>query len=412
MNPYFNFDSMKIRYDLLPLRQAWLLLAFVFLFLSACDRTDDPPSTPQNQYLVEGSVVTELSKDEITKQLAGEFGPLVTSLLKVKNGVKGYRITYKTKNTDGKEITASGALIVPVTADAVSMISVQHGTINSDDSAPSNFSSGADAALNSLFSSLGYIISAPDYIGYGASKDLPHPYEHRASLASASLDMLRAAKEFLKEQNEVKWNNKLYIAGYSEGGFASMSLQKKIEEEASSEFDLRASSLGAGAYDKTSFMKFLLNNKTHGIAGYNSSYLWVTLTYDRIYGLNRPASAYFKEPYASQIEKSGKNASINVSFNTIFTDAFIKGVNDGTDKAFLDAVADNNVYDWKPKTPTQLYHGDADQLVFYFNSKNAYDAMRKRGATNVDLIKIPGGDHGSSVLPYLSGTLGFFTTTP
>ncbi|WP_373511977.1 alpha/beta hydrolase family protein [Persicitalea sp.] len=399
---------MKIRSNILPLRQAWILLAFGFLFLSSCDRTD-PPAEPQNQYLVGSTTAVELSKSEIAKQLIG-FDPLISNFLR--NGIKGYRLTYKTKNTDGKEITASGALILPDTDQPVSMVSVQHGTITSDDQAPSNFNNGADASLNSLFSSLGYIISAPDYIGYGASKDLPHPYEHRASLASASLDMLRASKEFLKEQTAVKWNNKLYIAGYSEGGFASMSLQKKLEEEASSEFDLRASSLGAGAYDKTAFMKYLVNTKTHGIAGYNRSYLWVTLTYDRIYGLNRPKSAYFKEPYASQIDKNGLDANLDVSFNTIFTDAFIKGVNDGTDKAFLDAVADNNVYDWKPKTPTQLYHGNADQLVFYFNSENAFNAMRKRGANNVDLIEVKGGNHGSSLQTYLLGTLTFFTSTP
>ncbi len=159
-------------------------------------------------------------------------------------------------------------------------------------------------------------------------------------------------------------------------------------------------------------MKYLINTKTHGIAGYNRSYLWVTLAYDRIYGLNRPKSAYFKEPYASQIDKNGLDANINVSFNTIFTDAFIKGVNDGTDKGFLDAVADNNVYDWKPKTPTVLYHGTADQLVFFFNSQNAFDAMRKRGATNVDLIPVPGEDHGSAIQTYLLGTLTFFNSRP
>jgi len=399
---------MKKRYDFLRLRQGWILLALSLFFLSSCDR-NDPPAEPQNQYLVGSDVAVELSKDEIAKQLVG-FGPLVSSFLR--NGIKGYRITYKTKNTDGKEITASGALILPVTDQPVSMVSVQHGTITNDEQAPSNFKDGADASLNTLFSSLGYIISAPDYIGYGASKNLPHPYEHRASLASASLDMLRAAKEFLKSQNTAKWNNKVYIAGYSEGGFASMAMQKMMEEEAATEFDLRASSLGAGAYDKTAFMKYLINTKTHGIAGFNRSYLWVTLTYDRVYGLNRPKSAYFKEPYATQIQNNGLDVNINVSFNTIFTDAFVKGVNDGTDKGFLDAVADNNVYDWKPKTPTQLYHGTADQLVFFFNSQNAFDAMRKRGATNVDLIPVPGQDHGSAIQTYLFGTVTFFSSTP
>ena len=130
------------------------------------------------------------------------------------------------------------------------MISVQHGKIRNPQEAPSFFRDDTEAAsFGSLFGSMGYIIAYPDYIGYGASQDLPHPYEHGASLASASLDMLRAAKEFLRGQTDVKWDEKLYVAGYSEGGYATMSLQRKIEEEASSEFNLRASSCGAGAYD-------------------------------------------------------------------------------------------------------------------------------------------------------------------
>lgn len=398
---------MKQRYDDLITRKAWGLMAFVLLFLTSCTR-DDNPSKPENDYLLESSVVTELSKEQISQQLSG-LSPLIAGF--VRNGVKVYRITYKTKNTDGSDITASGALILPVTTQPAAMVSVQHGTITSDNQAPSNFAANSEAATaGALFGALGYIIAYPDYIGYGASKDLPHPYEHRASLASSTLDMLRAAREFLKEQSEVVWDERLFVAGYSEGGYATMCLQKKIEEEAASEFNLKASSCGAGAYDKTAFMKYLVNTPTHGISGFNRSYLWVTLTYNRIYGLNRPASAFFKEPYASQIQQQGENAPIPVSFNTIFTDSFIKGINEGTDTGFLNAVADNNVYDWKPRTPTQLYHGTADRLVFYFNSKNAYDAMIKRGATSVTLIPIQGGDHDTSLSDFLLGTLTFFTT--
>ena len=398
---------MKQRYEFLFPRKAWLLIVWSTLFFASCSR-DDEPTVVQNQYLVESSVIAELSKDQVIQQVTA-LSPLLSGF--VRNGVKAYRITYKTKNTDGADITASGALIVPITTQPASLLSVQHGTIFSDDQAPSNFQAGSEAATaGSLFGALGYIIAYPDYIGYGASKSVPHPYEHRASLASASLDMLRAAKEFLRDQNEVDWNEKLYLAGYSEGGYATLSLQKKIEEEASTEFNLRASSCGAGAYDKTAFVKYLVNNETSGVAGFNRSYLLVTLTYDRIYGLNRPASYYFKEPYATQIQQQGINASINVSFNKILTDSFIKAINEGTDQTFLNAVADNNVFDWKPVTPTQLYHGTADRLVFYFNSQNAFNAMTKRGATSIALIPIQGGDHDTSLSDYLFGTLTFFTT--
>lgn len=391
-------------------RRLSFLLVWSLLLLYSCKDDKPQPIDPpvENEYLEESNVITEVTKEQVA-QKAGALNPILVGY--VKNGIKVYKITYKTKNTDGTDIMASGALILPSTPNPASIISVQHGTIREDASAPSNFADGAEAAsFGALFGSMGYIIAYPDYIGYGASKDLPHPYEHRASLASASLDMLRAAKEFLKGQTEVKWDEKLYIAGYSEGGYATMSLHKMIEEEAAGEFNLRASSCGAGAYDKTAFMKHIINTKTHGSASSNSLYTWVLLTYDRIYGLNRPASYYFKEPFATNITANGISAPINQSFDSALNESFKKDLNDGKDDKFIKAIADNDVYNWKPKVPVQLYHGDKDDLVFYFNSVKAYDTMKALGA-NVTLTTIPGGTHGSSVSHFLIGTLAFFTST-
>ncbi|TLU98727.1 alpha/beta hydrolase family protein [Dyadobacter luticola] len=393
------------------LKKYFFLLFWSISVFNAC-KTDNPtPVEPveEDKYLKESSVIKELSKEDIT-QKANALNPLLAAY--VRNGVKVYKITYNTKNTDGTDIVASGALILPATDQPISMISVQHGTIRNDASAPSNFSDDSEAAsFGSLFGAMGYIIAYPDYIGYGASKDLPHPYEHRASLASSTLDMLRAAKEFLKKQTAVKWDEKLYVAGYSEGGYATMSLQRKIEEEASTEFNLRASSCGAGAYDKTAFMEYIINSPTHGISSYNQLYLWVLLTYDRIYKLNKPASYYFKEPFATAVTNASFNIPINQSFNTILNDSFKTALNSGADKGFVDAIGDNDVYKFKPKTPTRLFHGDADKLVFYFNSKNAYDYMKGAGAADVQLITVPGGDHPSSIVTFLAGTLTFFTST-
>jgi pimeloyl-ACP methyl ester carboxylesterase len=386
------------------------LLLWSLLILNSCkdDDTKLVPPTEENVYLKESTAITSLSKAQVL-QKTGSLSALVAAY--VKNDVKVYKITYKTKNTDGTDITASGALIVPVVTGPASMISVQHGTIRDPKEAPSLFADGTEgSSFGSLFGSMGYIIAYPDYIGYGASESLPHPYEHRASLASASLDMLRAAKEFLRGQTDVKWDQKLYVAGYSEGGFATMSLQRKIEEEASSEFNLRASSCGAGAYDKTAFMKYIVNSPTEGT--YNSLYLWVLLSYDRIYKLSKPATYYFPNEYATQIAQNGINVNINKSFSSILNDSFKKALNDGTDTGFIAAIADNDVYNFKPKTPTQLYHGTKDPLVFYFNSVNAYNAMQKLGATNVQLIPVEGGTHSSSILTFLMGTQAFFAQTP
>lgn len=365
------------------------------------------PVTPVARVLTKSSLIGEYTPDQLRSRFTGS-----TQLLQVfvRYGISVYRIEYTTTNTDGKSITASGAVIIPNITTAASLLSMQHGTITQEADAPSNFQSTSEAyTFGALFGSQGYIIAAPDYIGYGASKDIPHTYEQRNGLATASLDMLRATRDFLSDKG-VNWNKKLYIAGYSEGGYATLALQKKIQEETGAEFNLVASSCGAGAYDKPAFMKQVVNETTSGDPGTNQLYLWVLLTYDRLYGLNHPMSYYFKDPYAAQITTQGANASINVSLNQTFTDSFKQGINNGTDTGFLAAVQDNDIHDWKPVTPTRLYHGDADKTVSFLNSQNAYDAMIKRGATNVQLIPIKGGDHYTSVIPFISGTYDFFSS--
>ncbi|WP_394991339.1 alpha/beta hydrolase family protein [Emticicia sp.] len=375
----------------------------------SCGKVATPD--PEPVVLVSSTLVKELTKEQLIASLSLTLGSQVS--LFVQGGVKQYKIVYKTKNTDGTEIQASGAVIIPVGATLsgpLPLLSYQHGTIFDDKQAPSYLSTDGEGAIASFLSTLGYIVAAPDYIGYGASNNLPHTYEHRNGLATAGLDMLRATKEFITKE-KANWNQSLYIAGYSEGGYATMSLQKKIEEEAPTEFNLKASSCGAGAYNKTSSFKTLVSTKSSGDSQHNASYIWVLLTYDRIYKLNRPMSAYFIEPFATQIQKEQQNARISGNFLTILNDAVKKGITDGTDTALLTAVKDNDVFDWKPKTPTRLYHGTADTYVPFINSQTAFDAMQKRGATNVALFPVAGGDHGSTIQSFLLGTLEFFSNT-
>lgn len=376
---------------------------------TSCKQSDSTESvTPvPARTLVSSSLIGEYTTAQLRSRFTGVNAPLQFF---IRYSIKAYRLEYTTTNTDGKSIRASGALIIPSVPTPVAMISMQHGTIMREDDAPSNFYSSSEAySFGSVFASQGYIIAAPDYIGYGASKDVPHTYEQRNGLATASLDMIRATRDFLSDQ-QINWDKRLMIAGYSEGGYATMSLQKKIEEETGSEFNLVASSCGAGAYDKPAFMKQIINDKSAGVDYINRLYIWVLQTYDRIYGLDRSASAYFKEPYASQISAQGNNVTINVSLNQAFSDSFKQGINNGTDKAFLAAVQDNDVHDWKPRTPTRLYHGDADEIVNFLNSQNAYDAMKKRGAANVELIPLKGATHATGVLGFILGTYDFFGT--
>lgn len=392
----------------------WLSLLFVGLNLINCKQSDPDSIQTAPSTLVSSTQLGSFTKAQLAQKIAAAgFVDAQTSQflnLLLQRDINAYRITYKTKNTDGTTITASGALLVPVAIDGESfpMVSQQHGTITSEAQAPSNFTDASEAAsIGTLFASSRYIISCPDYIGYGESKNVPHPYLHRQTEASASLDMLRASKEFLA-QNNVKWDNRVFLSGYSQGGHATMSLLKMMEEQFPTEFTITAVTCGAGPYNVEGFMQDLITKETHGIPAYNNLYIRTLQTYNRVYGLNRPMSFYFLEPYATQITSNQPN--VNVSINKAFTDAFKTGVTSSSDAAFLTAVRDNNVYDWKPKTPLQLYHGTADLQVFYRNSTDAFTAMKARGVTTIELITVPNKDHGPAIQDYLTGTFTFFAS--
>jgi len=421
LKSYLNvLHFMKSLSPILPRRfypfQSLIIAFLIAAFIQSCNWVDHPPAT--RKYLVSSSVIGEATKEQLALRYdALKLPTTIPSQALVLYDIKVYKLVYKTKNPAGQEIQASGAIIVPKTSTSIPLISQQHGTILSDADAPSNYAPSSEAfSFASIFASNGFIITCPDYIGYGVSGSMNNPflhtYEHREGLAQASLDMIRAAKEFIEEDKSILWDTRLYLTGYSEGGFATMSLYKKIQDSFSNEFNLRAVSAGAGAYDKTSFMKTLLTTTTHKIGNYNRTYLWVLLTYDRLYGLNRPLSDYFVEPYLSDIKQNGLLANLNFSFDEILTPQFKQGIIDGSDKAFLNAVADNNVYDWKPLKPLQMYHGTADPQVFYLNSDNADKAMKAQGSTVEQLIPIPGGDHQTSLPYYILGTYNFFKTTP
>lgn len=392
--------------------QVWVT-SFIAFFLSGC--LNIIRDHPQYSYLVNANQVTTIPIEYLRQTVTD---PTYASLLKYSVGA--FKVIYKTTNYDGTPIQASGLVLIPdLPANTkVPMISQQHGTIFSDAEAPSNFGPTSEAAqYGTIFSSNGYIIACPDYIGFGASNKLIHTYEHNASLAQASLDMLRATREFLQVNAPGKWDSRLYLAGYSEGGYATMALYKKMQEEGFYGFNLRAVSTGAGAYDKTNFTKAVISApKLPTTVEWNRAFLWVLLTYNDIYPtLHRSLDKYFKPAYLADIQANRQLASINGPFADALTDEFKKGITDGTDTAFLEALMKNDIYDWKPLIPLLLTHGDNDSQVYVLNTLNAIKAMiGKNGSMavfpNVKESAKTGKDqtHANTISDWITDTYGFF----
>jgi pimeloyl-ACP methyl ester carboxylesterase len=383
-----------------------LLIAALSILLAVSCSKDNIPEEFVPDYLISSEQIVEYSSDEIKAQLSeNQMLPAQVEFM-IRYGVKGLRITYSTVDAQGNDIEASGALLIPNGDFIKPLISFQHGTITSNADAPSNFSSEGDI-MTFLFASTGFVIAIPDYIGYGVSSHMQHPYEHKASLATATRDMLRASREYFKVNNLNHLGDQLFLTGYSEGGSATMATYELLQEKHNAEFNITAVTAGAGAYNKSEFMDWILSSTEE--LEYINSYVWVLDTYNNVYPqLQRPYSYYFNEPWATLIEEEGVFATIESNPSLLFTQEFIQGVINKTDSDFISAIEDNNSYSWIPQSPLQLYHGSNDSYVPYFNSESAYNAMIDLGATNVELFTIEEGDHITSVMDYAAGTFTFF----
>ncbi len=381
-----------------------VLPVLLVLVIAACER-ESVELVPEHEYLVDTELIRRFSNDDILRTL-GETDGLPPGLAAFVNySVSVYKITYRTLDTNKEIVLASGALVVPDESVHLPLMSFQHGTLQSDEHAPSYFSSDTYFPAV-LYASAGYIISLPDYLGYGISNHLEHPYEHGYSLATASRDMLRAVREFDESNMDFNANSNLFLTGYSQGGYATMALLKLLEEEHLGEFSITASTAGAGAYNKSEFARYIL--AWEGELPYLNNFLWVLETYDRVYGLNRDAGYYFNEPYASVIASEGVFANTQLDPQKLFSDSFNEGILNETDTGFINALSDNDNYNWKPLSPLKLYHGTADNYVFYFNSQTALEAMNDLGALQVELVTVVQGDHYTTIYDYFMGTFLFF----
>ena len=374
------------------------ILLFTLLFYG-CRKTVDPEPGSR---LVSVTYVGEYKKDDIVKQTVAMMGSSAELLnLFLKYDVKCYKVSYTTTTTDGREITASGALMIPSGSDKrATLVSLQHGTLFDETDAPSYYKAGTESLLGVVMAASGFLAGMPDYVGYGDSRNEPHPYEHAEGLAVPIADFLLAAKEHFKKEG-IKWNDNLLMAGYSAGGYATMAAQKLIEENYSSEFNLKATSCGAGAYNKSLLLDKFINEPTQGEVNHNRSYIWVMLTYNRIYNFNRPVSYFFRETYAGQIEANGYKVSIPGSFNSLLNPDFIASYKAGNEKEIEEAFRKNDLVNWKTNVPTLLVHGNADTYVPYVNSVAASEGMKAAGSASVTLDTVEGGTHESSVADFI-----------
>jgi len=250
-----------------------LTIIFAALFFTSCDSLfDDPPESEDNEYLVSNEqlfIISELEIDYIYAYFATLYPEAAAIQQKADVGVKVYKITYKT-HFKGEEKIASGLVCIPIGKGPFPVLSYQNGTNTLHSNAPSVNPNYELYKFLETVASTGFVLAIPDYLGFGETEDMFHPYLDKEATVNAVADMLLAVKELTSEGNlNVKLSGDLYIAGYSMGGWATLQVQKEIEEGniLSGEFSLKASACGAGPYNL-----FFINSHIMGLSSYPMPY--------------------------------------------------------------------------------------------------------------------------------------------
>jgi pimeloyl-ACP methyl ester carboxylesterase len=218
--------------------------------------------------------------------------------------------------------------------------------------------------------------------------------------------MIRATKELGDEDNVVAIpSNDLFIFGYSQGGWATMELQKEIETNYPDEFNLKASSCGAGPYSVE-----YLNSSILDLPEYPTPYFlaYVLNSYKAIGSISNPLTDFFNEPYASKSPGlfdgnhtgGAINAELTSNLSGLFTEDYRTNFETDTKFSGLRSVLKaNSIVAWNISTPTKLFHGEMDEVIPLSMSQRMLADFKAKGVADskIELFKIPEANHTSGV---------------
>ena len=326
--------------------------------------------------------------------------------------VNAYRVTYDMPFL-GDTIEVSGALFVPQGFDYPCGLPIHiymHGTIFDRTDAPSFLS--IEGSFGGLMSTLGQLVLMPDYVGLGTS-ELMHPYVHADSESDAGFYMMRAA-DALSDELGYALNGQNFISGYSQGGHAAMALARDLTTTAyGDEFPLSGAVPGSGPYDisGTQFPQ-TFEFETYS----NPAYLaYNVIGWNSVYGtLYDDLSEVFQEPYASTMldlfdgtnDAETINNACPSTLEEFLQPGLVEQIQNDPMHPFQLAALDNDVYQWIPEAPVEMYYCTQDEQVFYQNALVADAWMTENGSTLHSSTNLGAYDHGQCAgLAIFGGTL-------
>lgn len=413
---------------------------------------------PGQGTLISYQKIESMTADELTSFMQTTLGknlgdPRFGTLPNAVDGMDLYCFMYSSIDFNGALVTLSGAVAIPTSGSTKGLVISMHGTSIGQNECPSSGISGADAYAEAevavaAFSSGGYAVVMPDYIGQGSSV-AAHPYVMPARNAVSGRDAALAAYTIASQENRRIGDN-IYVTGYSEGGANAMGLCQLMEQSPIEGRTYVAAAPMSGPYDLSGAQRTMLMGPQQPDPN-ELQFAAVMLSGDLVHSANAyfgvKIADVFKAGVAVQVPTvySGKKTNQQAA-ETMALAAALSGYKKRSDGNYYLAdvmkpaaatalttpdttyplyqiLQANNTHDWSPTVPIYMVGLKTDTLVSFGNTQSAITAMRARGVTgttaNYHGIDGPDLNHlttvpGASILArrYFDGGFSVVPTDP
>jgi pimeloyl-ACP methyl ester carboxylesterase len=349
----------------------------------SANASDPTPATPTRGSLLAGSPSkrASFSAAQLVAMVAiDDANPVAAALsLAPKCSIDVYDLKYGTVGAKAEAVTASGALMIPSGSDPACtgprpILLYAHGTTTdrtaniADLTDPDN---NEGVLMAAVFAGNGYIVVAPNYAGYSDSSLTYHAYLNADQQSKDMIDALAAARA----ATVVTDGGKLFITGYSQGGYVAMATHRAMQAAGNT---VTASSPMSGPYALSAFGDAIFQGRVAGSAPVNLTLL--ISGYQNAYGdLFTNATEVFEAKYVTGIDSLLPTTTLFSStppapeFASI-TPATQPTVTDGLPPVnpahpLRRALKTNDLRTWVPNVPVQLCAGSEDPTVFFFNTQ-------------------------------------------
>lgn len=361
--------------------------------------TDLSQGLPYNCFLPDGTAINDYAAEEeateghnkIKQTTSVTMTNIIQELLKYGNQKKAIEIvgTYPSIDGNWDTIQLSGKVILPKEGKPKRMILVSHYTVGSNAEAPSN-----SFSLEGILVQQGYGLVIPDYIGYGVTSHMAHPYLVMDLTARNVVDMYLAVRPWLEAVGRAPEKPEIILMGYSQGGANTMAVQHLIEMEYAYDthpqrIDIHRVFAGGGPYDvKATYERFIITDTADYpvavplvvqgmIIGNNLSI--------RMSDMMQGWLCVKVDPWINS--KKYCTHLLNSLIGTKVTHEMLtkEAMDQKSDKVaeLYKAMNANSIisYNWQPEAPVYMMHSMDDETVPYANASTAKNKWKSANIT-------------------------------